>query len=1249
MVLTMAGKRVLTRSASDASSRLETQTSVPAPLLAMRKASAGPVPASRRDSLTPFRRKSSDVANLIASSVGVVVDGTVQRRSTRRSSIAMRKSASLRRKTSLPEQAMLLPFNRWKKDGLDLVDSLNMTKAEKRRLEKLNKISIHLHALFAAVEHSQVEKARTILSTTDVDVNSPNSDGVLALDIAVLTNNLPLVKILQNAGAMENPAFTNGEKCREALERLLSEAGRRVEDLTTVVLTQGSPSSPLQRQLILWRRRQRLLNAMKLGFDRLRPPEALPSVKIEVTSSDSVALRFAEPENQNLAVCTKVKAQWSCTGDFSLLNGEKEVVDMRNHVVHITGLSPGTRYFFRAAGGNVKGYGHFSHSIPESAVPSVWRDVDGRKPRFEGRQAVFEELFQQLRNSRSMYASSEIKADAPTSESQSTKARNPKKSTFKQLFTAAPKFQKEKFLKGGLYLGCVFYNEDRILVTNEEQVPVIEVEESYPTTNLPAEFGWLTKVGCTWEDVKSLRQDLTRASNSSSSSLDFRAKLLNAIAHIQSALGRQDLGQFFYRHLKDSNGTVILSLVNEIQNPKAIQSLSLKWIPLSKLERKSIPAKNNMGGIGLEREDSSDGWDPASVAELLLSSLQEQIQFHARSQEVLGPGLYLGYVKAQSSMDSLSILVPEKVPNTLPFWKIRDNPHVSSEEWESISHMDKGLEDLEEETAREEHGSSRSYSHSHSHSHSPSPSTSPKHRDSSFPKQICFAARKLFHYLDIRDEEAILHRIYAKEVVEVSSGVSFILVLPPSESVCLAPGQSSSMTFHPDLIPIPVPVFEMLHLRTYQKDLICRYARLSSILELDSLLAHLANREAFSSEEVSLAKLRLSSLQEIQSRVENTWKGARWLMDALSYAREKTSQGSIQVSQLLSTLGTIPNSLASSTSSLNAIRSPDILARQVVGEVRQKLTKCSTDVRLSIHRKIGLAMGEGYQGYHDYQDHSQAPHRASTSGCLLRVTKPDSSSDSLTSSSESVFNRNNPDLLSAHYPDWRHSAGAETIAGPEGKLNQSRSENSLSVHDDSEEASEMRKAALRKCSAPDCSGPGRESMLHVPSSVEGKRKKHSLDYSVQRVSENSSSAGSSRTGSLHSLEDGRDGVEDREESGGPSVIQVYAAYKTGLASGTSVKLHVTPRTTAREVVDLVVQQLNMAVIMKGKGGPVYSGEQLREFCLAAVIGARERCLRDDFRPLDLQNPWRKGRLFVRRKGDLLAALHQGQNQLSSYL
>ena len=98
---------------------------------------------------------------------------------------------------------------------------------------------------------------------------------------------------------------------------------------------------------------------------------------------------------------------------------------------------------------------------------------------------------------------------------------------------------------------------------------------------------------------------------------------------------------------------------------------------------------------------------------------------------------------------------------------------------------------------------------------------------------------------------------------------------------------------------------------------------------------------------------------------------------------------------------------------------------------------------------------------------------------------------------------------------------------------------------------------------------------------------------------------------------------------------MFAAYETGLASGTSVRLNVTSATSAREVVDLVIKQLNMAVILKGREGPVYDGDRLAQFCLVAVIGNRERCLRDDFKPLNLQNPWKKGRLFVRMRNDLL--------------
>ena len=51
---------------------------------------------------------------------------------------------------------------------------------------------------------------------------------------------------------------------------------------------------------------------------------------------------------------------------------------------------------------------------------------------------------------------------------------------------------------------------------------------------------------------------------------------------------------------------------------------------------------------------------------------------------------------------------------------------------------------------------------------------------------------------------------------------------------------------------------------------------------------------------------------------------------------------------------------------------------------------------------------------------------------------------------------------------------------------------------------------------------------------------------------------------------------------------------------------------------LVIKHLNMAVILKGKDGPVYENDKLKNFCLVAVIESRERCLINNFWLLNLK-------------------------------
>lgn len=90
----------------------------------------------------------------------------------------------------------------------------------------------------------------------------------------------------------------------------------------------------------------------------------------------------------------------------------------------------------------------------------------------------------------------------------------------------------------------------------------------------------------------------------------------------------------------------------------------------------------------------------------------------------------------------------------------------------------------------------------------------------------------------------------------------------------------------------------MVNLTTYQREVINRYSRLSCILELETAQAQHNHREAFSSSELSIAKDKLTRLQDLQAQVNSVWKGSRWLIDVITYARDRgTSQPTVSFTQ----------------------------------------------------------------------------------------------------------------------------------------------------------------------------------------------------------------------------------------------------------------------------------------------------------------------------------------------------------------
>ncbi|XP_043598584.1 uncharacterized protein LOC122574722 isoform X5 [Bombus pyrosoma] len=1099
-------------------------------------------------------------------------------------------------------------------------------------------------ALFAAVEHGHLDKARTILESTDVDVNSVNSDGLSPLDVAVLSNNRPLAKMLVAFGAQEGNQFKSPESLGSHLASLLLEAEHRVQELggstsgsggTTLLeppsshrssfssqhnnLT-GCGGSAEDKQLALWERRARALRKMLLGFDQARPPDMPFLVAVDVTGTNSVTVRFQEPDSHDSPICTKFKVQWSIKEDFSVICGEREVLDMKQRECRIDDLIQGQKYYFRAAAGNLKGYSRFRNSTPAHVTPSSWRDIDGRVPRFAGRLEQLNTLF------------TDIRRPEYTQETPAVQRRNhKKKTTIKQLFSATSKFQKN--LRRGVFLACLLYHEDKILVTNEDFLPVIEVDETYPSC-IYNDFHWLMKVGCTWDDVKILRQNMEKSHSSSTN--HFRIKLLQAAAQMQAALCIQDIGQLYHKPIRDVQGTLVFSTVNYVKSPKLISVLNSRWLPLSKVTKKVII-----------HEDSN-------VADILIASIQEQMTYHQVSSIKLSKGLYLGYLKMQSSVDLIQVVVPAKSPNVLPHCKIRDNPHVSAEEWDYLKRItrihasDASVKDCEEKenVTNEAQGTEQ---------------------QKLFVDLVAATARRLFNYMEISPEDSLLHRLYDAEVIDLTHDVSFLIAVPPAETACCVPGTREILLQRGDLLSLPIQVFEMVHLNTYQKDVINRYSRLSCILELDTAQAQYNHREAFSSLELSVAKDKLARLQDLQTQVNTVWKGARWLIDVITFARDRGSSqqsGSsqtvgISMKHLLSLDRNRSNSNSLKRSLLQLPPRDPKLVKSSPGRGSwpgPNMSNSSSNLLTTEFSKSEQQLPSG-----QYIRKGSNTSNVSAGSEPAKSTVPMSSPSNLSNATSAGSNNHLVPLQNTRLPP---SKSEDTLILT--KYKHSPRNRSATITSASASTSPLLSikpmiyggsllsvstAMTNTTSLLSVSNTNSDS-LHSLSSDEYSTPNSSVciksGHTKSKSTKPTASVAATATGSLESqLEEEKDEAT-LMPAPLPGILQVYAAYETGLASGTSLKLHVTPRTTAREVVNLVVKQLNMAVVLKGQEGPIYTADELPNFCLVAVIGARERCLRDDFKLLQLQNPWKKGRLYVRQKQDVLAALEHSSKH-TAYL
>ncbi|XP_051488147.1 ankyrin repeat and fibronectin type-III domain-containing protein 1-like isoform X2 [Apus apus] len=1064
-------------------------------------------------------------------------------------------------------------------------------RAEKEKLRKSYLFQSNA-ALFEAVELQDLDRVQELLkqySPEELDLNTPNSEGLLPLDIAIMTNNAPIARALLQAGAKESPHFVSLESRSLHVSTLVREAEQRVNELTAQVVNEApnTDCSEKEKQLKAWEWRYRLYKRMKAGFEHARVPDAPTNVHLSVASSSSVQVTFREPLSVNSAVVTKYKVEWSCSPTFLPLLGEAIIDKLKNLHYTIQGLVSGTAYYVQVSAYNMKGWGPPQASVPPFAIPSNWREYDGRAPRRRGQAEALDHLLGQVKTVHQHCICHE------PCKNQSQSRKHSVSKSLKHLFHPGSKFLKT--LKRGLYLTAIFYKDDNILVTHEDQIPVVEIDDTYSCL-LMQDFLWFTKVSCMWDEVLWLRQCVTVSQSSCSCILQTRFKMLLAISQMQGLLGIQDLGQVFFEPVKDKQGNILIVTLKEVKTNQTFESV--RWVPVCKLQT--------------SRKSVSSPEEPTAL-DMLLISVQDKLAYHQRSSHALSPGLYLGYLKLCSAVDQIRVLVPEQLPNILCHVKIRSNPNISREEWEWLQNMVGVEEPVPVETEAE---------------------TSQNH----LFQELQVAIKELVTLVNIPLQEAKDFRLYSQEVLDFGGQVSFLLLLPPSDDVCTAPGQNNPYTPRSGFLTLPLQIFELVHFFTYDREFITQYCQVSALLELESLLSQQSLREAFSDTELSTAKQRHQQVQDYIQQMEEIWREMRWIMDALQHARYKQPSCSISLGGFLGEASAAMKEKTQSTSShLDYLPSP-----APSPETSRKLNSDShglSDEEGS--SEVFLATDSDYDS-----SRAQSPKELdlvySSSGpecCSRRVAR------SLRDSA--------PDVLQTHElktPPLPAPAPEEPRPPPElydsDFVLPSRQIELLRI-------TEKRQAYCVRTSSLDFPKPlCQVARKSCPGSVDSSpTESRTVGHCSQLRLGTGSAPGHEcsrgeqgsepvfRTRSVEWTQNFQEQLEqpgclaDRGKKPGSVTLRVCPQYETGLSKETSVKLHITSQTSAGEVVKLVVLEMNdVSRDMLGSSAAFcYSEEQLEHFGLVFASDESERWLPDDFLPLSLHTTWPEGRFYVRIK------------------
>uniref|UniRef100_A0AC34QC80 Fibronectin type-III domain-containing protein n=1 Tax=Panagrolaimus sp. JU765 TaxID=591449 RepID=A0AC34QC80_9BILA len=714
---------------------------------------------------------------------------------------------------------------------------------------KVKNTMISVYGALTAIEQDDLESLRMILQQNSVPINDSVTESSLysnfscpvsLLDVALMLNRQNAASLLLYHGAAENPELSDLKKRESVVNNVIIENEMRLQTLKL----KSQPTKEEEKRIYLLEHHVNYLRKMNSVIKKPKIPNPPSEVKVEVTSSSRATVTFGSSGITDPCVVIKYKVEWSTSPTFENIIDSQIINDIRIQSVTIGNLERGKCYTFRVSAGSMWGFGEPTVAHPKNLRISSWEDSNvGNSDRNENMRSMME-LHEQIEKHRQ---SGVWQVVFPNNNEIAVKK---KKTGLKNLFSASSRFIKN--VGRGIYLASIIYTEDKVLCTVDDCLPIIQIDENIISiTN--DDIGWLMKLSMGWDQVANLQDSMGGAW---SSNWPLRAKILEAVASMHNALGVKDIGRIHYMPLIYSNITTFLISIHFVTESQAMQSqgLAMRWMRLTKLIRKK--QSNN-------------------AVEFLNKEVLSVLNFFEASQIPLDRGLYLCYLKLQSSLNTIRVTVPDNLPSMLPYVSVRPNPHITQEEWDWLRLID-----------NDEAGSVK-----------PSPI------QFAFHNQLLKAGDSLIHDLDLDSDLISTHRLYRLQVLELHPDVSVIMVFPRAEDVCQVHGSYDTVddlsAICKGCSSIPIPVFEILSFSTYQPDFIATYCRLSVFLEHFITIIGYEKRQCLRESDEKVYAEQLEKMIDFQQRLDDIWKSARWISNYASIARDKANNCSVSLSSIL--------------------------------------------------------------------------------------------------------------------------------------------------------------------------------------------------------------------------------------------------------------------------------------------------------------------------------------------------------------